>query len=236
MREYVIHAKGLQKNYQQGLEVIRAVDDVDLDIEKGDFVVITGRSGSGKTTLLSLLGGLTLPDHGDLSLFRQVAAEMDDVELSAVRGNKLGFVFQFPSLIPTLTVFDNLRLPGLFAAQSADEERIDHLLKWVGLDNRKTSYPAELSGGQGTRVSLARALVNTPALLLADEPTGNLDVETEKEIMELLMEINRTEGTTILLVTHNPEMAVFGNRHLVMHEGKLTEQAREKPLEAARAQ
>lgn len=236
MRDYVIRAQGLQKNYQQGLEVIRAVDDVDLDIEKGDFVVITGRSGSGKTTLLSLLGGLTLPDHGDLSLFSQVAAELDDVELSAVRGNKLGFVFQFPSLIPTLTVFDNLRLPGLFAAQSADEERIDHLLKWVGLDNRKASYPAELSGGQGTRVSLARALVNTPALLLADEPTGNLDVETEKEIMELLMEINRTEGTTILLVTHNPEMAVFGNRHLVMHEGKLTEQAQEKPLEAARAQ
>lgn len=214
---------GLSKHYQQGPEIVRAVDDVSLQVQAGDFVSITGRSGSGKTTLLSLIGGLTVPTSGGVRIFNQTVQDLSDNDLSALRAEHMGFVFQFSSLIPTLTALDNVRLPGIFANSSVSQAYARELLDWVGLSEKLHSYPAELSGGQQARVSLALALANKPDLLLADEPTGNLDVDTEWEILSLLRDLNQSQNMTVLLVTHNPELAKYGNRHLVMHSGELTE-------------
>lgn len=211
------------KEYMQGTEKVMAADDVDLSVTPGDFLVITGRSGSGKTTLLSLIGGLTTPTSGTVCLFGENVAELDDDTLSALRAERIGFVFQFASLIPTLTALDNVRLPGLFAERPVDVADASQLLSWVGLSDRLYSYPAQLSGGQQARVACARALANQPDLLLADEPTGNVDVETELEILQLLADLNAKRGATVVLVTHNPELARFGNRHVIMDDGRLME-------------
>jgi len=219
----VINVEKTNKHYQQGNEIVRAVDDVSLQVLSGDFVSITGRSGSGKTTLLSLIGGLTMPTTGHIEIFNQPLESLDDAALSTLRARRIGFVFQFASLIPTLTALDNVRLPGLFGSGQVNPKDAADLLSWVGLSDKLYNFPSELSGGQQTRVALARALVNHPDLLLADEPTGNLDVETEHEILILLRDLNRERGMTIVLVTHNPELARHGTRHLVMHNGMLTE-------------
>lgn len=219
----LIKTEKISKHYQQGTEIVRAVDDLSLQVLPGDFVSITGRSGSGKTTLLSLIGGLTLPTTGQIEIFEQSLADLDDVRLSTLRARRIGFVFQFASLIPTLTALDNVRLPGLFNEKAISTKEAADLLTWVGLADKLHNFPSELSGGQQTRVALARSLVNAPDLLLADEPTGNLDVETEHEILTLLSDLNRQRGMTILLVTHNPALAKHGTRHLVMDDGKLTE-------------
>ena len=231
-QESIIKAMSLDKHYAQGSETIRAVDEINFEAVAGDFVVITGRSGSGKTTFLSLIGGLTKPTSGDVFLFGNALHAFTDDQISSLRGEKLGFVFQFSSLIPTLTVLDNLRLPGLFIGKPVDLNHIKDLLGWVGLTDRWSSYPAELSGGQQTRVALCRALANKPQILLADEPTGNLDVDTEHEIMALLKDFNQKNAATILLVTHNPELASYGNRHITMERGKLIEEERDKKMEA----
>ena len=219
----LIKTEKISKHYQQGSETVRAVDDLSLQVPPGDFVSITGRSGSGKTTLLSLIGGLTLPTAGQIEIFGQALAELDDITLSTLRASHIGFVFQFASLIPTLTALDNVRLPGLFNEKAISTKEAADLLTWVGLADKLHNFPSELSGGQQTRVALARSLVNAPDLLLADEPTGNLDVETEHEILTLLRDLNRQRGMTILLVTHNPALAKYGTRHLVMDDGTLTE-------------
>lgn len=219
----VIRLDNISKHYQQGSETVRAVDDVTLQVLPGDFASITGRSGSGKTTLLSLIGGLTTPSRGEVEIFGEAMSSLNDDALSFLRANRIGFVFQFASLIPTLTAQDNVRLPGMFGEKPVSPKDAADLLAWVGLSDKLHNFPAELSGGQQTRVALARALTNHPSLLLADEPTGNLDVETESEILTLLRNLNRERGMTIVLVTHNPELAQHGTRHLVMQSGKLTE-------------
>jgi putative ABC transport system ATP-binding protein len=219
----LIELWGVSKHYQQASEIVKAVDDVSLQVQAGDFVSITGRSGSGKTTLLSLIGGLTAPTSGGVRLFDRTLKDLGDGELSALRAEKIGYVFQFASLIPTLSTLDNVRLPGIFAPQPVDLAYARQLLDWVGLSDKLNNYPAELSGGQQARVSLARALANQPDLLLADEPTGNLDVETEWEILSLLRDLNRDQNITIMLVTHNPELAKYGHRHMIMQGGNLTE-------------
>ncbi|MBC8506516.1 MAG: ABC transporter ATP-binding protein [Anaerolineales bacterium] len=219
----LIELWGVSKHYQQGTEIVKAVDDVSMQVQAGDFVSITGRSGSGKTTLLSLIGCLTAPSTGGVRVFDQTIQSLSDSEVSALRAERIGFVFQFASLIPTLTALDNVRLPGIFADSLVGNKYALELLDWVGLSDKRNNYPAELSGGQQARVSLARALANKPDLLLADEPTGNLDVETEWEILSLLRDLNLSQNMTVLLVTHNPELAKYGNRHLVMHSGDLSE-------------
>jgi ABC-type lipoprotein export system ATPase subunit len=219
----VIYLENVSKHFRQGGALVRAVDEVSLEIFSGDFLVLTGRSGSGKTTLLSLIGGLTTPTAGRVHLFGRDLARLDDATLSALRAERLGFVFQFASLLPTLTALDNVRLPGLFASRPVTTATTLELLGWVGLADKAHCYPSALSGGQLARVALARALANRPALLLADEPTGNLDVDTEREIFSLLHELNRAHGVTILLVTHNPELACYGNRRLRMDSGRLEE-------------
>jgi len=229
----IIHLEKVCKYYQQGAETVRAVDTVSLDVNAGDFVSITGRSGSGKTTLLSLIGGLTNPTSGEIDIFGAAINQLKDEAVSVLRANRIGFVFQFASLIPTLTVLDNVRLPGLFAVQNVNPAYAKELLAWVGLSEKLNSYPAELSGGQQARVSLARALANQPDLLLADEPTGNLDVETEWEILSLLRDLNLNQNTTVVLVTHNPELAKYGNRHFVMQSGQLSESYQWLPAEVS---
>lgn len=211
------------KHYRQGEQLVRAVDRVTLEIESGDFLVITGRSGAGKTTLLSLIGGLTTPTSGSVWVDGVNLAWLDDAGLSALRADSIGFTFQFASLIPTLTVLDNVCLPTLFASRPPERGRAVELLRRVGLGDRLSSYPTQLSGGQQRRVAVARGLINSPAILLADEPTGDLDVETEQEIIKLFHTLNAQEGMTVVLVTHNPELAGYGNRHLEMARGRLTE-------------
>lgn len=216
-----VRLESVCKHYYQATELVKAVDEVDLCVQSGEFLVITGRSGSGKTTLLSLIGGLTTPTSGSIQVFGDSLDSLDDQQLSTLRAQQIGFVFQFASLIPTLSALDNVRLPGLFAGSPLSVGDAAELLSWVGLADRTTSYPSQLSGGQQARVAVARALANHPRLLLADEPTGNLDVETEREILNLLRKMNRSRGTAVVLVTHNPDLARFGQRHLVMDSGWL---------------
>ncbi len=213
----------VSKHYRQGEQLVRAVDQVTLEIEPGDFLVITGRSGAGKTTLLSLIGGLTTPNSGSVWVDGVNLACLDDAGLSALRADHIGFIFQFASLIPTLTVLDNVRLPALFASRPQQPDRAVELLRRVGLGDRLDSYPSQLSGGQQRRLAVTRALINRPTILLADEPTGDLDVETEQEIMALFHALNAQEEMTMVLVTHNPDLACYGNRHVQMVCGRLAE-------------
>ena len=232
----VIILNELNKHYAQGVEIVQGVSDVSMQVQQKDFVVITGRSGSGKTTLLSLIGGLTDPTSGSVEIFGKRLNQLDDAAISSLRSERIGFVFQFACLIPTLTAFDNVRLPGLFAKDPVTVERAEELLAMVGLSDKIDNYPFELSGGQEARVGLVRALANQPDLLMADEPTGNLDVETEREILELLRDLNQQLGTTVVLVTHNPKLAAYGNRHLIMDDGKVEEALAQKPMEVTLAE
>ena len=219
----MVELTGLYKQYRQGQENVKAADAINLRVDRGDFLLITGRSGSGKTTLLSLIGGLAAPSAGEIRIEGENLANMDDTRLSTLRSKKIGFVFQFPSLIPTLSAINNIRLPGLFSGSSPTAGEVQELLAWVGLADKAENYPSQLSGGQQTRIALARSLINRPPLLLADEPTGNLDLQTEQEIMELLVNINRVKGITIMMVTHNPELAGFASRHIIMDRGRVSE-------------
>lgn len=221
-----ISLRRVTKTYRQGESNIVAVDKVDLDVAAGDFAIVTGRSGSGKTTLLSLIGRLTQPSAGTICIDEVNLLSLDDTALSNLRARKIGFIFQFASLLPTLTVLENVRLPSLFSGTTANSGRASELLQMVGLGDKLNNYPPQLSGGQRRRVAVARALINHPAILLADEPTGDLDVDTEAEILELFRSLNR-QGTTILLVTHNPNLASVGNRLFQMEHGRLIESRQE---------
>lgn len=217
-----ISLQGLTQSYRQGDTQVNAVDHVDLQVLAGDFIIITGRSGIGKTTLLSLIGRLAEPTSGEIIIDGIDLKSLDDAALSDLRARKIGFVFQFASLIPTLTVFENIGLPSLFTGQPIDEERTTKLAQMVGLGDKLKSYPTQLSGGQRRRVAIARALINHPEILLADEPTGDLDAETEIEILDLFRSLNQ-QGMTIILVTHSSNLIGYGNRALRMEQGKLIE-------------
>jgi ABC-type lipoprotein export system ATPase subunit len=203
---------------------VPAVRDLSLEVGTGEFVVITGRSGSGKTTLLNLVAGLTRPTAGRVLLNEIEVWTLPDKEQSLLRNQKIGFVFQFPSLLPTLTSLENVVLPTMFGERPSDEharERAAHLLEQVGLDDKLHAYPRQLSGGQQQRVVIARALMNEPQLLLADEPTSDLDEMTEQEIMALFRDIHTATGVTVLLVTHSAELGRFGTRSIQMASGAI---------------
>ncbi len=209
-------------SYMRRIEYVRAVDGVTFSVSKGEFILVVGRSGSGKSTLLNLLGGLTIPTSDAVRLNGKDLGSMSDEALSRLRGEYIGFVFQFSGLLPTLNVLENVMLPFLFVKAKKDAGKRAHtLLLDVGLDSKIQSYPSELSGGELKRAAIARALVNDPMLILADEPTGDLDIDSEREIMELFKGINR-RGKTILMVTHNPELSSYASRVIRMEKGKIS--------------
>jgi putative ABC transport system ATP-binding protein len=204
---------------------ITPVKNVTLNIEPGELIIIIGRSGSGKTTLLNLAAGLVKPTSGKVVLDNLSLGEMSDGQLSRVRSQRLGFVFQFPSLLSALTVQDNVALPTIFASpqgKQAVDEKVKNILKLMGLGSKLDVYPKQLSAGEQKRVVIARALINQPQLVLADEPTSDLDEQTEKEVMELLRNINAS-GVTFLIVTHSLELVPYATRAFRMENGGLTD-------------
>ncbi len=214
---------GVSKVYSNDDVVVTALDDASVTIPNGDFILIVGRSGSGKSTLLSVLGGLTRPTKGRVEFENRDIWGMTDSELSALRGKEMGFVFQFPGLLPTLTAQETVMVPGLFSKRKDDAaKRAADLLASLGLEEKLRSFPHQLSGGELKRTAIARALFNDPSVILADEPTGDLDADTELEIMDLMKQINE-RGKTIVMVTHNPELAVYAKRVLRMEKGRLKE-------------
>jgi ABC-type lipoprotein export system ATPase subunit len=205
---------------------VTAVHDLSLDISSGEFTIVVGRSGSGKTTLLNLAGGLTRPTSGRVTFDGVDLQLLPDKQLSYTRNRKIGFVFQFPSLLPTLTVLENVILPTGFASDGHNpevHERAELLLRNVGLSDKLASYPRQLSAGQQQRVVIARSLINQPRVLLADEPTSNLDERTEAEIMELFCNLHASLGLTIVLVTHTRQLVSVGMRSIEMAEGRIVE-------------
>lgn len=214
----------LCRTYQIGDQVIEAVRNVSLEVAGGEFVAIIGHSGSGKSTLLSMIGGLARPTSGKVLIEGEDIWARDDAFRSDFRNDRIGFIFQFASLIPTLNAVENVALPRSFGSrrgQAANEEEAIMLLEKVGLGERLFSYPNELSGGQQRRVAIARALINRPALLLADEPTGDLDEETEAEVMELLLSSCREFKAAFLMVTHNRSIAEGASKVVRLKSGAL---------------
>ncbi|MBS1221956.1 MAG: transporter, ATP-binding protein [Proteobacteria bacterium] len=218
----------LRKQYIEGDQQRIIFADLSLDIGRGEFVALLGQSGSGKSTLLNLLGGIDLPDAGQIRISDRMLTALSEVERTRFRRRHIGFVFQFFNLIPTLTVAENLLLPlelnGLTSPEQCD--RALELLDQVGLGNRRASFPERLSGGEQQRLALARALVHGPWLLLADEPTGNLDAATGEHILELLLTLHRQAETTMVMVTHSQAVAARADRILVLESGQIRELAR----------
>jgi putative ABC transport system ATP-binding protein len=219
----MIETTGLVKYYHDGGREMRPIDGVDFSCRKGEFILIVGRSGSGKTTFLNVLGGLTRPTQGSVTVAGREITKLSDSECSRMRALTIGFVFQFPGLLSTLSARENVALPAEMSGTAGKlfiDQRARDLLDRVGLREKVDSPPSHLSGGELKRTSIARALMNRPSLILADEPTADLDVDTEREVMELFSEINK-EGTTVIMVTHNIDLASYASRVLRMEKGKL---------------
>ncbi len=231
----VIRTEGIEKDYVLGAETVHAVRGVDLVIERGEFVAVMGPSGSGKSTFMNVLGCLDTPTAGRYWLNGQLVSELTDDQLARVRNQLIGFVFQTFNLLPRATSLHNVELPLIYAGAGAKERRrrAAEKLELVGLGDRMDHKPPELSGGQRQRVAIARALVNEPALLLADEPTGNLDSATSGEIMEILKQLN-AEAQTIVLVTHERDLAGYANRQVHLLDGVVEKDFRKEPVEAER--
>jgi putative ABC transport system ATP-binding protein len=224
--DYIIETRSVTKTYKMGKQEFRALNSVSLSVKKGDFLAIMGPSGSGKSTLMNLLGCLDRPTSGEILLAGERTSDMNDNELAEVRSKKIGFIFQTFNLVPTLNALRNVALPMVFGGISkADrEKRAYDLLKKVGIENWATHLPSELSGGQQQRVAIARALANDPLIILADEPTGNLDRKTGEQVMNLLSSITK-EKKTILLVTHDHSLKKYTNRVVNMLDGRISGRA-----------
>jgi putative ABC transport system ATP-binding protein len=219
----MIRCIDVRKVYRQGKNEITALDGVSLDIAKGEFAVIMGPSGSGKSTLLHLIGGLDRPSSGELLVDQRLVGQMADDQVTLFRRTQVGFVFQFFNLLPTLTALENVTLPFVLDGRSSEEadRRARMLLDRVELGHRKDHLPEEMSGGEIQRIAVARALAFDPPILLADEPTGNLDSKTGDSILSLLRGINRDKGCTIVMVTHSQEAARYGNRTILFRDGRV---------------
>jgi len=222
----LIEIRDLRKVYEMGDTQVRALDGVSVDVERGDFLAIMGPSGSGKSTLMNLIGCLDSPSSGTYRLNTQEVSTLDDDELARIRNREIGFVFQTFNLLARTSALENVEVPLIYAGVSRAERqrKAKEMLERVGLADRMHHQPSELSGGQRQRVAVARALVNSPSILLADEPTGNLDSKTGEEIMALFAQLNR-EGNTIILVTHEEDIAAHARKRIRLRDGKIVEQS-----------
>ena len=218
----ILRVEHLSKIYGQGENEVRALDDVSFSIEKGQFVAIIGPSGSGKSTLLHILGGVDRPTSGKAYLEGQDVFAQNEEQLAIFRRRQVGLIYQFYNLLPILNVTENITLPVLMDGRQVDQLRLEDLLLTLDLEDRKKHLPNQLSGGQQQRVSIARALMNAPSVVLADEPTGNLDSKNSQEIMELLKLSNRQFGQTLIVITHDENIALQADRILTLEDGRIT--------------
>ncbi len=219
----MIEAIGLKKYFGSGEKLVKAVDNISLEIKKGEFVAIIGSSGSGKTTLLHILGGLTRPDEGRVIIDGEDIYSLDEDRLTVFRRRQIGFIFQNYSLINVLKVYDNIVLPIELDGLKVNREYIDEIIKTLGLENRIDFLPSQLSGGQQQRVAIARALASKPALILADEPTGNLDSKMSQEVVGLLRYSAQKYNQTIVMITHNEDISQLAHRTIRIEDGKIVE-------------
>ena len=220
----ILQASHLCKTYGKGENEVRALDDVSFSIEKGEFVAIVGTSGSGKSTLMHILGGVDRPDSGSVYMDGQDIYKQNDEQLAIFRRRQVGLIYQFYNLIPVLDAVENMTLPALLDGRKVEKSRIDQMINDLGLKGREHHLPNQLSGGQQQRVSIGRALINSPTVILADEPTGNLDSKTSDEVMALLKTSAMKYEQTLIVITHNEDIAQMGNRKLVITDGKVVEQ------------
>lgn len=218
----ILEVTNLCKTYGKGDTMVKALDNVSFSVEKGEFVAIIGPSGSGKSTLLHILGGVDVPTKGSVVINQTDISNLDETALAIFRRRQIGLIYQFYNLIPILTVQENLTLPLLLDGRKPDEKQISTLVKRLGLENRLDHLPNQLSGGQQQRVSIGRALLNNPALMLADEPTGNLDSENSKEIISLLRQFNKDFNQTVIIITHDEKIANSADRVITIEDGKIT--------------
>ncbi len=218
----ILEVTNLCKTYGKGDTMVKALDNVSFSVEKGELVAIIGPSGSGKSTLLHILGGVDVPTKGSVVINQTDISNLDETALAIFRRRQIGLIYQFYNLIPILTVQENLTLPLLLDGRKPDEKQISTLVKRLGLENRLDHLPNQLSGGQQQRVSIGRALVNNPALMLADEPTGNLDSENSKEIISLLRQFNKDFNQTVIIITHDEKIANSADRVITIEDGKIT--------------
>jgi len=226
----IIHLHDVAKHYYMGDNVVKAVDDISINIKRGDFVAVMGPSGSGKSTAMNLIGSLDMPTRGHIFLDGEDISSLDESELAQVRGKNIGFIFQQFNLIPTLTVKENVILPMTLQGLSEYErdEKADKILHRLDLYDRKDHYPNQISGGQQQRVAIARALANDPEVILADEPTGNLDTKTGLKVMDFLTELNK-EGRTVVVVTHSSELAKkYAHTVYWLKDGKIERISKER--------
>ena len=217
----ILEIKNLCKTYGNGDTSVKALDNVSFSVEKGEFVAIIGPSGSGKSTLLHILGGVDVPTSGSVIIDGTDISKLDETALAIFRRRQIGLIYQFYNLIPILTVEENLTLPLLLDGKKPDKSMISELTEILGLSNRLKFLPNQLSGGQQQRVSIGRALINNPALMLADEPTGNLDSKNSHEIISLLRRFNREHGQTVIIITHDESIALSADRTIAIVDGKV---------------
>ena len=221
--DYILETKNLKKYYGQEPNITKALDGIDVKVERGEFVSIIGTSGSGKSTLLNMLGGLDIPSSGSVKIRGKEIGRMNDEQLTVFRRRNIGFVFQNYNLVPILNVYQNIVLPIELDGSTVDKTYVEEIIHLLHLEEKLDNLPNNLSGGQQQRVAIARALASKPAIILADEPTGNLDSKTSLEVMQLLKMTSTEFGQTLVMITHNPELAQIADRMIHIEDGKIVE-------------
>ena len=224
----IIKLENIKRDFHVGEEIVHALRGISFAIHEGEFVTIMGTSGSGKSTLLNMIGGLDIPDSGSILLDGTDIVKLSNRQTAILRRQKIGIIYQFYNLIPELNISENITLPAELDGAEPDREWLASILKTVGLDERENAYPNTMSGGQQQRVAIARALYNKPSLILADEPTGNLDAENGAEIMRLLKDMNKQSGATVLIVTHSESVASEADRVITISDGRIADDRRQR--------